>query len=129
MRSRKQISFKGTELRNFSPPFFIIKQLLLVPIDTFRIDLEFFLIFLDTEKSRLPAGEYTGESTINTSTSTNIRKNSKTFQGMSNEAKRSCLMKKPEAKNSYCNTPFGGLYWFETMHRPLSVQYRTLMKK
>ncbi len=49
-----------------------------------------------TGESRLPGSEYTRESITNSNNSSNIRKNSKSFLGMSNGARRRCLMKKPE---------------------------------
>jgi hypothetical protein len=50
-------------------------------------------------ESRLPGCEYTGESITNSNNSSNIRKNSKSFLGVSNETRRKCFMKKAESKN------------------------------
>ncbi len=49
-----------------------------------------------TGESRLPGSEYTGESITNSNNSSNIRKNSKSFLGVSNGTRRRCLIKKPE---------------------------------
>ncbi len=38
---------KGTVPRDFSPPVFFVKELLLVPIGMLRNDLEFFRIFVE----------------------------------------------------------------------------------
>jgi hypothetical protein len=43
--------------------------------------------------------EYNGELIKNTNNSSNIQKNYKSFLGVSNETRRSCLMKKTESKN------------------------------
>jgi hypothetical protein len=53
-----------------------------------------------TKESQLPGGEYTGELIKNTSNSLSIRKNLKSFLGVSNGTSKSCLMKKKtESKN------------------------------
>jgi hypothetical protein len=67
-----------------------------------------------TRESRLPGGEYTGEfwllgteytgeSITNTNKLLKIQKNLKSFLGMSNRKRRSCLMKKSRVKKS-CDT-------------------------
>ncbi len=54
-----------------------------------------------TGESQLPGDEYTGESITNSNNSSNIRKISKTFLGVSNGTRRRCLMKKNRVKKSH----------------------------
>jgi hypothetical protein len=49
-------------------------------------------------ESRLPGGEYTGESIMNRNNSLNIGKNYKSFLSISNGTRWSCLMKKTRVK-------------------------------
>ncbi len=58
-----------------------------------------------TGESRLPSSEYTGESITNSNNSSNIRKNSKSFLGVSNGTRRRCLMKKTRGKKSRDTIP------------------------
>ena len=58
-----------------------------------------------TGESRLPGSEYTGESITNSNNSSNIRKNSKSFLGVSNGTRRRCLMKKTGVKKSRDTVP------------------------
>jgi hypothetical protein len=58
-----------------------------------------------TGESRLPGGEYTGESITNSNNSLNIRKNSKSFLGVSIGTRRRCLMKKTRVKKSRDTVP------------------------
>ncbi len=58
-----------------------------------------------TGESRLPGSEYTGESITNWNNSSNIRKNSKSFLGVSNGTRRRCLMKKTGVKKSRDTVP------------------------
>jgi hypothetical protein len=52
-----------------------------------------------TRESQLPGDEYTGLSITNSNKSLNLRKNLKSFLGVSNGTRRRFLMKKPESKN------------------------------
>ncbi len=61
--------------------------------------------------SRLPSGEYTGESTRNTNNSTNLLLDSKSSPFISNGTRRSCLMKKTRGKKSRDTVP---LSWKKT---------------
>jgi hypothetical protein len=54
---------------------------------------------------RLPGSEYTRESITNSNNSSNIRKNSKSFLGVSNGTRRRCLMKKTGVKKSRDTVP------------------------
>ncbi len=56
-------------------------------------------------ESRLPGSEYTRESITNTNNSSNIRKNLKSFLGVSNGTRRRCLMKKTRVKKSRDTIP------------------------
>ncbi len=58
-----------------------------------------------TGESRLPGSEYSGESIRNSNNSSNIRKNSKSFLGVSNETRRRYLMKKIRVKKSRDTVP------------------------
>jgi hypothetical protein len=58
-----------------------------------------------TGESRLPGSEYTGESITNSNNFSNIRKNSKSFLGVSNGTRRRCLMKKTRGKKSRDTIP------------------------
>ncbi len=60
-----------------------------------------------TGESRLSGSEYTGgrESITNSNNSSNIRKNSKSFLGVSNGTRRRCLMKKTRVKKSRDTIP------------------------
>ncbi len=58
-----------------------------------------------TGESRLPGSEYTGKSIKNSNNSSNIRKNSKSFLGVSNGTRRRCLMKKTGVKKSRDTVP------------------------
>ncbi len=61
-----------------------------------------------TRESRLLGSEYTGESITNTNNFLKIRKSSKSFLGMSNGKRRSCLMKKTRVKKSRDTVPLKG---------------------
>jgi hypothetical protein len=52
-----------------------------------------------TEESRLPSREYTGESITNLNNSSNIRKNSKSFLGVSKGIRGRCLITKRGSEN------------------------------
>ncbi len=56
-------------------------------------------------ESQLPGSEYTGESITNTNNFLKSQKNSKSFLGMSNGTRRSCLMKKTRVKKSRDTVP------------------------
>ncbi len=58
-----------------------------------------------TRESRLPGSEYTGESITNSNNASNIRKNSKSFLGVSNGTRRRCLMKKTSVNKSRDTVP------------------------
>jgi hypothetical protein len=58
-----------------------------------------------TGESRLPGSEYTGESITNSNYSSNIRKNLKSFLGVSNGTRKKCLMKKTRVKKSRDTVP------------------------
>jgi hypothetical protein len=58
-----------------------------------------------TGESQLSGSEYTGESITNSNNSSNIRKNSKSFLGVSNGTRRRCLMKKTRVKKSRDTIP------------------------
>jgi hypothetical protein len=58
-----------------------------------------------TGESRLPGSEYTEESITNSNNSSNIRKNSKSFLGVSNGTRRRCLIKKTSFKKSRDTVP------------------------
>ncbi len=67
-----------------------------------------------TGESRLPGSEYTGESITNSNNSSNIRKNSKSFLGVSKGTRRRCLMKKTRVKKSRDTIPLK--YSFSSSH-------------
>ena len=58
-----------------------------------------------TGESQLSGSEYTGESITNTNNFLKSQKNSKSFLGMSNGTRRSCLMKKTRVKKSRDTVP------------------------
>jgi hypothetical protein len=71
--------------------------------------LEYFALegsFVNQYRSTPRCIHYRGVSTItNSNNSSNIRKNSKSFLGMSNGTRRRCLMKKTRAKKSRDTVP------------------------
>ncbi len=73
-----------------------------------------------TGESRLPGCKYTRESITDSNNSSNIRKNSKSFLGVSKETRRRCFMKKNRVKKSRDTVPLTVL-----LHRMI---YRTMGK-
>jgi hypothetical protein len=78
--------------------------------------------------NRLPGVYIAGESITYTNNSTNIRKNSKSFLGMSIGTRGSCWMKKKTGHEKSRDTvPFKALFLFETKTSIVKVVNNFLM--